>query len=106
MGLTFKENCPDLRNTRVVDMVAELGHYPVSVDVYDPQVNKEEAHHEYGITPIEAPKNNDYDAVIIAVAHDEFKTMSIDDVRALGKDNHIVYDIKYLFDNQVVDGRL
>jgi UDP-N-acetyl-D-galactosamine dehydrogenase len=106
MGLTFKENCPDLRNTRVVDMVAELGHYPVSVDVYDPQVNKEEAHHEYGITPIEAPKNNDYDAVIIAVAHDEFKAMSIKDIRALGKDNHIVYDIKYLFDNQVVDGRL
>lgn len=106
MGLAFKENCPDLRNTRVVDMMAELKKYPVIVDVYDPQVDKNEAQKEYGITPIEKPQNKDYDAIIIAVAHDEFKKMSIENIRSFGKKNHIVYDIKYLFDNDLVDGRL
>jgi len=106
MGLTFKENCPDLRNTRVVDIVAEFSNYPVQVDVYDPQVDKKEAQHEYDITPIQKPKNNDYDCIILAVSHNEFKAMNINDIRSLGKDNHIVYDIKYLFEKDEVDGRL
>ncbi len=106
MGLTFKENCPDLRNTRVVDMVKELHEYNAKVDVYDPWVNPDEAVHEYGIRPIEKPENGTYDAVILAVSHDEFKAMGTEAIRKLGKQNHVLYDIKYVLPACDVDGRL
>lgn len=106
MGLTFKENCPDIRNTRVVDIVAELKTYGVNVEVYDPWVNAEEAQHEYGITPVAKPVAGKYDAIILAVAHDEFRKMVISDVRALGTPQAIVYDLKYLFPTDQTDARL
>lgn len=106
MGLTFKENCPDIRNTRVVDIVAELKTYGVNVEVYDPWVNAEEAKHEYGITPVVKPVAGKYDAIILAVAHDQFKKMAISDIRALGTPQAIVYDLKYLFPTDQTDARL
>ncbi|WAK01135.1 Vi polysaccharide biosynthesis UDP-N-acetylglucosamine C-6 dehydrogenase TviB [Methylobacter sp. YRD-M1] len=106
LGLTFKENCPDLRNTRVVEMVSELITYRANVDVYDPWVNKEEARHEYGLEVIDTPEAESYDAIIIAVAHNQFKKMGVQGIRALGKANHVIYDIKYLLPSDQVDGRL
>ena len=106
MGLTFKENCPDLRNTRVVDLVQEFESFNCNVDVYDPWINKEEALHEYSIKPINEPVQGKYDAIILAVAHNEFKEMSVEQIRAFGKDNHVLYDIKYLLKVGEVDGRL
>lgn len=106
MGLTFKENCPDLRNTRVVDIVHELAEYNVQVDVYDPWVDPEECEREYGIKPIQTPEQGAYDAVVVAVAHQQFKTMGIDNVRSLAKENSIVYDLKYVFGADDVDIRL
>ncbi|MDX8126339.1 Vi polysaccharide biosynthesis UDP-N-acetylglucosamine C-6 dehydrogenase TviB [Methylomonas sp. OY6] len=106
MGLTFKENCPDIRNTRVVDIIAELKTYGVNVEVYDPWVNAAEAKHEYGITPVDKPVAGKYDAIILAVAHDEFRKMAISDVRALGTPQAIVYDLKYLFPTDQTDARL
>lgn len=106
MGLTFKENCPDLRNTRVVDMVAELEDYGVNVSIYDPWVDKAEAQHEYNITPIDAPEAATYDAIILAVAHDEFKAMGAEKIHALGKEEHVLFDIKYVLKPDEVDGRL
>jgi UDP-N-acetyl-D-galactosamine dehydrogenase len=106
MGLTFKENCPDLRNTRVVDLVEEFKGFNCSVDVYDPWVDKQEAHREYGITPVDSLAKGKYDAVVLAVSHDEFKKMSIEEINILGKDNFVLYDIKYLLKADQVDGRL
>ena len=106
MGLTFKEDCPDIRNTRVVDVVQELSGFHCNVDVYDPWIDKEESIREYGITPVEQPEPGKYDAVIIAVAHHQFKAMGITAIRALGKKNHVLYDIKYIFPAEKVDGRL
>lgn len=106
LGLTFKENCPDLRNTRVVDMVKELDQYGANIEVYDPWVDKAEAQHEYNITPIDAPKDGSYDAIILAVSHDQFKAMGAEAIHNLGKGNHVLYDIKYLLQADEVDGRL
>ena len=106
MGLTFKENCPDLRNTRVIDLIEEFRGFNCKVDVYDPWVDKSEAVHEYGISPVDTPTVGKYDAIVLAVAHDDFKNMSLDRVHALGKKNCVLYDIKYLFDASEVDGRL
>ena len=106
MGLTFKENCPDLRNTRVVDLVEEFKEFNCNVDVYDPWVDKDEAVHEYGIKPIDQPIEGKYDAILLAVAHDEFKELTLEQIKAFGKDNHVLYDIKYLLDANEVDGRL
>ena len=106
MGLTFKENCPDLRNTRVVDLVEEFEGFNCNIDVYDPWVDKDEAVHEYGIKPIDQPVEGKYDAILLAVAHDEFKALSLEQIKAFGKDNHVLYDIKYLLDANEVDGRL
>lgn len=106
MGLTFKENCPDLRNTRVVDLIEEFKSFNCNVDVYDPWVDKEEAQHEYDITPIESPKDGKYDAIILAVSHFEFKEMGADTLRQLGRENHILYDIKYILNADEADGRL
>ncbi len=106
MGLTFKENCPDIRNTRVVDIVAELKTYGVNVDVYDPWVNGDETFEEYAIRPIEKPAASQYDAIILAVAHEQFKQMPIAEIRALGKSQAIIYDLKYLFPADQTDARL
>jgi len=106
MGLTFKENCPDLRNTRVVDLVEEFEGFNCNVDVFDPWVDKDEALHEYDIKPIDQPTEGKYDAILLAVAHDEFKALSLEQIKAFGKDNHVLYDIKYLLDANEVDGRL
>ena len=106
MGLTFKENCPDLRNTRVVDIIEEISQYHCQIDVYDPWVDKAEARHEYGIDPVDSPEVGQYDAVVLAVSHKEFKEMGLEKIRALGKSKHILYDIKYLFSADEVDGRL
>lgn len=106
MGLTFKENCPDLRNTRVVDLVEEFKGFNCNVDVFDPWVDKNEAKHEYDIMPIDQPIEGKYDAIILAVAHNEFKEMGAELLRKLGKNNHLLYDIKYLLPANEVDGRL
>lgn len=106
MGLTFKENCPDLRNTRVVDIVQEFRDYNAQVDVYDPWVDTAEARHEYGIEPIHQPKTGYYDAIILAVAHHQFQTMGVDGIRAFGKPNSVLFDVKYLLPINTVDGRL
>ena len=106
MGLTFKENCPDLRNTRVIDLVSEFENFNSNVDVYDPWVDQVEAYREYGITLVSEPINNNYDAIVLAVAHDEFKQMTLNQIKAFGKDSHVIYDIKYLFEAYQVDGRL
>jgi UDP-N-acetyl-D-glucosamine/UDP-N-acetyl-D-galactosamine dehydrogenase len=106
MGLTFKENCPDLRNTRVVDIINELDEYGLAVDVYDPWVSKKEAHHEYGVEPIDAPETGAYDAVILAVAHQEFRELGAEKLRSFGKDNHVIYDLKYVLSAEASDLRL
>lgn len=106
MGLAFKENCPDIRNTRVVDVIEELSSFHCNIDVYDPWIDKGESIREYGITPVERPERGKYDAVIIAVAHDQFKAMGVDAIRALGKENQVLYDIKYILPQEEVDGRL
>ena len=106
LGLTFKENCPDLRNTRVVDLIEEFKDFNCNVDVYDPWVDKDEAFSEYGITPVDSPLDGKYDAVILAVAHDEFNQLGVDKIKKYGKDVHVLYDIKYLLNASDVDGRL
>ena len=106
MGLTFKENCPDLRNTRAIDIINEFKEYHAKVDVYDPWVDKDEAEEEYGITPIEKPANGSYDAIIIAVSHKEFVELGAEGIKALGKDSHVIYDIKYVLGKDDVEGRL
>lgn len=115
MGLTFKENCPDLRNSRVIDIVKELSDYNATVDVFDPWVDAEEARDEYKLelkTDLVFNKKNKtagggvYDAIVIAVGHDQFKTMGAHSIRSLGKTNHILYDIKYVFKSSESDLRL
>ena len=106
MGLTFKENCPDLRNTRVLDIVEDLERSHCNVDLFDPWVDYERAVEDFGIKTIKNPFNNKYDAIIIAVAHDEFKKLSLKEIKAFAKDNHIIYDIKYLLNSNESDGRL
>ena len=106
MGLAFKENCPDLRNTRIVDIVAELKDYGVQADVFDPWVAVEEAQREYAITPISQPEAATYDAIILAVGHQQFKEMGAAEIRALGKSEHILYDLKYLLPAEESDLRL
>jgi UDP-N-acetyl-D-galactosamine dehydrogenase len=106
LGLAFKENCPDLRNTRVVDIVHALRGYSVDVDVYDPWVDAAEAEHEYALTPIGEPKHGDYDAIVVAVGHHQFVTLGAEGIRAFGKPTSVVYDVKYVLPRDAVDGRL
>ena len=106
MGLAFKENTPDLRNTGVIYLVKALKDYECNVEVYDPWIDKDQASHECDIKPIEQPVMGKYDAVLLAVAHDEFKGLTLEQIRAFGKENHVLYDIKYLLDANEVDGRL
>ena len=106
MGLSFKENCPDIRNTRVVDLISSFEDLSCSVDVYDPWVNKGEAFIEHGVKLIEEPTKKKYDAIVLAVAHDEFKLLSLDKLKAFCKDKHVIYDVKYLLKASESDGRL
>ena len=106
MGLAFKENCPDLRNTRVVDIIEELKDYRIQTDVFDPWVDPMQARHEYGITPVQNPQSGAYDAIVLAVAHHQFKTMGAQAIRALGKPVHVLYDLKYLLPVDGSDLRL
>ena len=106
MGLTFKENCPDIRNSKIVDVVRELQKYGAKVDVCDPWADTAEALHEYGLRPVRRLKPGTYDAVVMGVAHDEFRRMGIKGVRELGRREHVLYDIKYVFKADEVDGRL
>jgi UDP-N-acetyl-D-galactosamine dehydrogenase len=106
MGLAFKENCPDIRNTKIVDILAELQEYNVAVDVYDPWVSAAEAKHEYNIDLIGELNTDHYDAIVLAVAHKQFKEMTATEIRSLGRSSHIVYDLKYILDKTESDIRL
>ncbi len=106
MGLTFKENCPDLRNTRVIDVIEAFRDFNANVDVYDPWVDAAEAQFEYGLTPIQEPSAGHYDAIILAVAHRQFVELGVDRIRAFGKPDSVLFDVKYVFDTDAVDGRL
>ncbi|HMO12742.1 MAG TPA: nucleotide sugar dehydrogenase, partial [Pirellulaceae bacterium] len=106
LGLTFKENCPDLRNTRVIDIVNEFRDYGANIDVYDPWVSSAEAEHEYGITPVNEPAPGKYDAIILAVAHNQFVELGIESIRRYGRRECVVYDIKSVLGKSCVDGRL
>lgn len=106
LGLAFKENCPDIRNTKVVDVINELEAYNLAVDVYDPWIEAKEAEHEYGITPVEQPVPGTYDAVLLAVAHNQFVEMGADGVLALCKPNHVIFDVKNALPRSVVTSRL
>jgi UDP-N-acetyl-D-glucosamine/UDP-N-acetyl-D-galactosamine dehydrogenase len=106
LGLAFKENCPDLRNTRVVDIVAEFKDYGITCDVHDPWVNPAEARHEYGLEVIGEPLQAAYDAVILAVAHRQFRDLGVKLIRGFGKPDAVLYDVKQVFPKDQVDGRL
>jgi len=106
MGLAFKENCPDLRNTRVVDIIEELQDYNANIDIYDPWVTPEEAEEEYGLSVVAEPKTGHYDAIILCVGHNEFREMGVDAIRQLGRDKHVLYDVKHILPKDRVDGRL
>ena len=106
LGLSFKENCPDIRNTKIIDIVKELEEYHIEVDVYDPWVDSAEAEHEYNIQPINNPKSAEYDAIILAVAHEQFKQMGVEGIRKLGKADHVLYDLKYVLAQHESDIRL
>jgi UDP-N-acetyl-D-galactosamine dehydrogenase len=106
MGLTFKENCPDLRNTRVIDIVRELQSYHSNVHVFDPWADKAEAQHEYGLDLIDAPQAGSYDAIILCVGHDKFRALGAPAIRALGKPNHVLFDVKHILPKDAVDARL
>jgi UDP-N-acetyl-D-galactosamine dehydrogenase len=106
MGMSFKENCPDLRNSKVVDIINELKTYNVNVDVYDPWVDAESAQREYGIAPIREPHPGKYDAIVIAVAHREFREIGRARMRAYGKREHVLYDLKYVLPRGESDLRL
>ena len=106
MGLTFKENCPDLRNTKIVDIVSELKEYNINVDITDPWCSNEEAQHEYGLSLVENVQENHYDAIILAVGHNQFKELGAEKIRSYGKQKHVLYDLKYLLKQSESDLRL
>ncbi|MDG9794845.1 Vi polysaccharide biosynthesis UDP-N-acetylglucosamine C-6 dehydrogenase TviB [Acinetobacter baumannii] len=106
MGLSFKENCPDIRNTKIVDFIKALKEYDLDLDIYDPWVDDTEVQHEYGLAPIKTLQQGMYDAIVIAVAHNEFKSMSAQEFHALGKAKHVLYDLKYVLNKTDADLRL
>lgn len=106
LGLSFKENCPDIRNTKIIDMVRALKEYDLDLDIYDPWVDSAEVEAEYGLAPIMELKQGRYDAIVIAVAHDQFKKMSTQELVSLGKEKHVLYDLKYVLDKEQSDIRL
>jgi UDP-N-acetyl-D-galactosamine dehydrogenase len=106
LGLAFKENCPDLRNTRVVDIMEALASYNAQVDVFDPWVDAAAAKHEYGIDLVASPEADVYDAIIVAVGHHQFTDIGARGIRAFGKPSAVLYDVKYVLPRDAVDGRL
>ena len=106
LGFTFKENCPDIRNTRVINIIEELESYKCSVDIFDPWIKRSEVEVEYNKTPVTDLTPGSYDAIIIAVGHDDFKDMGVARIRELGKNTHVLYDLKYMFDKEKTDIRL
>ena len=106
MGLSFKENCPDIRNTKIIDMVKALKEYDLDLDIYDPWVDSKEVEREYGLAPVSELVPNTYDAIILAVAHDQFMQMSVEDFHNLGRELYVLYDLKYILDKEVTDIRL
>ncbi len=106
LGMTFKENCPDIRNSKVIDVVRELEKYGAEVDIYDPWADGQECRHEYGLRPIRSLQPKRYDAAVVAVAHREFRELGIEGVRRLCRKSHVVYDIKHVFPAAQSDGRL
>jgi len=106
LGITFKENCPDIRNSKVVDVVKELQKNGAIVDIYDPWAENSEVKHEYGLKVTKSLESRKYDAAVVAVAHKEFRELGADGVRKLCKKAHVLYDIKHVFPAAQVDGRL
>ena len=106
MGITFKENCPDMRNTKVIDVIHELSQFGCTIDCYDPWVNLENVKQAFKINQVEYPEQHKYDAIILAVSHDEFIKLGSKKIREFGKENHILYDLKYLFPKNQSDLRL
>ena len=106
MGLTFKENCPDIRNTKVIDVIRELQSFHSNVEVYDPWADAEEVKHEYGLELISDLPQGRYDAVVVCVSHDQIKAMTAEQIKALCKANHVIFDVKYVLDKELVDDRL
>jgi UDP-N-acetyl-D-galactosamine dehydrogenase len=106
LGLAFKENCPDLRNSKVIDVLNELQRFDAKVDVHDPWIDADAAYREYGLRPIKTPGTAAYDAIILAVGHEEFKKMGAGEIRRFAKKEHVLYDVKYLFSHDQTDGRL
>ena len=107
LGLSFKENCPDIRNTKVIDIYSELKEYNINVDIYDPWASKDEVMKEYGISMLPSiPKVNKYEGIIFAVAHDEFKAFTSDDINDIRTSNGVIYDLKYILDKSLSDIRL
>ena len=106
MGFTFKENCPDVRNTRVIDIVKHFNKYNLNIDIYDPWADKEEANKEYQIELIDYPKQDTYDAIILTVAHDKFLEMGVDKIKQFGKNFFLIYDVKNLLPSNDIDGSL
>lgn len=106
MGLAFKENCPDLRNTRVIDVINELKEYQVLVDLYDPWINVDDVRGEYGVELLVDLPREAYDGIVVAVAHKQFKELSTQELRSLGKSNHVVFDLKYVVQKDIADIRL
>jgi UDP-N-acetyl-D-galactosamine dehydrogenase len=106
MGLAFKENCPDLRNTRVIDLIRQLQAWRARVDVYDPCIDPADAQREYGIEPVAQPQPGNYDAIVLAVAHRQFGELGAERIRAFGKADCVVYDVKGVLPRDAVDGRL
>ena len=106
LGLAFKENCPDIRNTKVVDVISSLRTFGIDVEIYDPMVTTEEAHHEYGLSLIDAPKAGSYDAVLLAVAHQDYRAVDLGRINDLTKEVAVIYDLKYALSRDVADIRL
>jgi UDP-N-acetyl-D-glucosamine/UDP-N-acetyl-D-galactosamine dehydrogenase len=106
LGLAFKENCPDVRNTKTIDIVRELASYGAVVDVHDPWIDAEEAHAEYGVTMADSPKKGTYDVIVLAVAHNQFREMGASGIREFGKNGSLLYDVKYLLPADASDDRL
>jgi UDP-N-acetyl-D-galactosamine dehydrogenase len=106
MGFTFKENCPDIRNTKIFDLITGIKKYSSNIDVHDPWASKDQVKREYGINLTEQPTKKKYDVIVLAVAHNDFKRLSVRQIKSLGKKNHIIYDLKFLLDLKDTDLRL
>ncbi len=106
MGLSFKENCPDIRNTKIIDLIESLKDYDLNLDIYDPWVDPYEVEKEYGLQPIHQLKNNHYDAIVLAIGHQNFRDLGYENIRNLGKENCVIYDLKHIFELEQSDLRL